>query len=181
MNERASKWVAFVLLVAALVPACGAYGAGGTTPIVVTVDRAEIPTQLGGRFAFQSTITNRGTTASDGLIAHLNVLSLRDGVYVDPEDWSSQRTRFLDAIPAGGSTTITWDMQAVNAGSFGVYVAVVPRLPAVRPPTTGLAVHIAVAERRTLNPGGILPLVLTVPTLLALLTLGLGFRRRTIA
>ena len=181
MNRRASKWVALVTLVAVLVPACGAYGADGIAPVVVTVDRADIATQLGGTFAFQSTITNQGTTGADGLIAHLNVLSLRDGVYVDPEDWSSRRTRFLDSIPAGGSTTITWDMQAVNAGSFGAYVAFVPRLPAARPPTTGLAVHIAVAQRRTLNPGGILPLVLTVPTLLGLVTLGLGFRRRTIA
>ncbi len=64
------------------------------------------------------------------------MLSLRDGVYVDPEDWSSRRTRYLATIPTGGSTTITWKMQAVNAGRFGVYVAVLSRTGASRPPTT---------------------------------------------
>ena len=45
------------------------------------------------------------------------------GVYVDPEDWSSHRTRYLAPISAGGSVTLAWKMQAVNSGSFGVYVA----------------------------------------------------------
>ncbi len=85
----------------------------------------------------------------------------------------------LAQVPAGGSTTITWSMQAVNAGSFGVYVAVISPPPSVSPPTTGKALHIAVAERRTLNPGGILPLALGIPALLGLLTLGLRLRRRT--
>ena len=57
-----------------------------------------------------------------GLIAHLTVVSLHDGVYVDPEDWSSHRTRYLGAIPTGGSAMITWRLQAVNAGTFGIYV-----------------------------------------------------------
>ena len=70
------------------------------------------------------------------LIAHLNVLSLRSGVYIDPEDWSSNRTRYLPPIPAGGSLTLTWRLQAVNAGSIGVYVAVLPQSVAAKPPTT---------------------------------------------
>jgi hypothetical protein len=149
--------------------------AGGLT---VTVDRSRIATPVGHSFVFRSTIENRGPTAASGLIAHLNVLSLRSDVYVDPEDWSSHRTRYLDQIPAGGSTTVTWRMQAVNSGSFGVYVAVLPRSGAPRPPTTGPTIHVDVAEKTTLNAGGILPLALGIPAFLALLTLGLRIQRQ---
>src|SRR2546423_6853173 len=71
--------------------------------ISVRVDRTEISTELGRKFEFRSTIRNVGRTPSEALVAHLNILSLRPGVYVDPEDWSSQRTRYLGSIPARGS------------------------------------------------------------------------------
>lgn len=137
-----------------------------------------ISTELGHKFAFRPTVTNRSFAVASGLIAHLDVLSLHGGVYVDPEDWSSNRTRYLAPIPVGGSTTITWRMQAVNAGSFGVYVAVLPEQGAARPPTTGPTIHVLVAEQKTLNSGGILPLALGIPALLGLAWLGLRVRRR---
>lgn len=146
--------------------------------VEVTVDRSAISRGLGEKFAFTSTITNPGPTAATGLIAHLNVLSLRPGVYVDPEDWAGQRTRYLPPIPAGGSTTITWNMQAVNAGTFGIYVAVLREPVAESPPTTGPTIELTVAKRETLNASGILPLALGMPMFLGVLTLGLRLRRR---
>jgi hypothetical protein len=151
--------------------------AAAAEDVSVQVSRSRIETKLGQKFEFRSTITNRGSTAVRGLIAHLNILSLRNGPYVDPEDWSSSRTRYLGAIPAGGSTTITWHMQSVNAGTFGIYVSVLPESGAARPPTSGPTIHLAVASRRTLNSGGILPLALGIPAFLGLVTLGIRFRR----
>jgi hypothetical protein len=113
-----------------------------------------------------------------GLVAHLNVASLRPGVYVDPEDWSTSRTRYLDPIPAGGTATVRWSLQAVNAGTFAVYVAVLPQDAAGRPPTVGRAVRVTVAERRTLDAGGILPLALGVPAAVGVAAGGLALRRR---
>jgi hypothetical protein len=164
-----------VVLVLGLVLPVGAQAqpASGTS---VSVDRMSISTRLGKKFTFQSTISNRGSSTASGLIAHLNVLSLRPGVYVDPEDWSSNRTRYLAPIPAGGSATVTWRVQAVNAGSIGVYVAVLPRSGVGRP-AVGPTVNVQIAERKTLNSGGILPLALGVPALLGALTLGLRYRR----
>jgi len=147
--------------------------------LAVSVDRTGISTALGHEFVFRSTIENQSATPVSGLIAHLNVLSLRNGVYVDPEDWSSRRTRYLAPIPAGASVTLTWKMQAVNSGSFGVYVAVLPQSGAARPPITGRAVHVSIAHRKTLNSGGTLPLVLGIPALLGALSLGVRARRRT--
>jgi hypothetical protein len=166
------------LLLALAGPAIAAREPGS---VALIVDRTSVSTKLGRSFSFTSTITNRRTVAAGGLIAHLNVLSLRDGVYVDPEDWSSNRTRYLPALPAGGSTTITWKLKAVNAGSFAVYVAVLRPGGTARPPTTGPEIHVAVAERRTLDSGGILPLALGVPGALALLSAGVRIRRRRLS
>ncbi len=143
----------------------------------MTVDRQAISTALGHTFRFRTTIANHGPQAAAGLIAHLNVLSLRDGVYIDPEDWSAQRTRYLAPIPAGGSVMIGWKLHAVNAGRIGVYVTVLTQSGAVQP-TTGPPVRVSVARRTTLNAGGILPLSLGLPALLVALTLGVRAGRR---
>jgi hypothetical protein len=144
--------------------------------VSVGVDRTEIATQLGHKFHFRSTFRNDGPAAASGLIAHLNVLSLHRDVYVDPEDWSSHRTKFLPPIAPGRSLTVTWPMEAVNHGSFAVYVTLVAPDAGGRP-AIGPAVHVAVADRKTLNSGGIVPLALGIPALLGLLTLGLRLRR----
>jgi hypothetical protein len=167
--RRALVAVALLLVTA---PAADAAG-----ELSVSVDRAVVSTRLGQTFEFRSTIANRGTAAASGLIAHLNVLSLRSGAYVDPEDWSSRRTRYLAPIPAGGSTTLTWRLNAVNAGRLGVYIAVLPQSGAPRPPATGPTIRVEIADRKTLDSGGILPLALGIPALLALATLGLRLRR----
>ena len=74
--------------------------------------------------------------------------------------------------------TLTWKIQAVNAGSIGVYVAVLPRRGAAQRPITGPAVHVAIAQRKTLNAGGVLPLALGIPVALGALALVLRARRR---
>jgi len=155
----------------AVVPA--AQAAGG---IAVAVDRTEISTKLGHKFVFHSTIRNRGATPARGLVAHLNVVDLSGNVYVDPEDWSSHRTRYLAPIPAGRSTRLGWRLNAVNAGTIGVYVAVLPRTGAPVPPRTGPTIRVTIRDRRTLNSGGILPLALGIPACLGLIAVGV--RRR---
>ena len=167
-------------LVAAIVAALALADDGGAAQkrASVNVDRTSISTALGHKFVFHSTIANTSGTPLRGLIAHLNVLSLHSGVYVDPEDWSSDRTRYLAPIPARGSVTLTWRMQAVNSGSFRVYVAVLPRSGAARPPVTGPTIRVAIAHRRTINSGGILPLALGIPGFLGGLWLAVRARRR---
>ena len=172
-----------LLVVASTLVAVGVLAFAGTagaasSPVSVAVDRTAISIALGHKFVLRSTIANHGPTAAENLIAHLNVLSLRRGVYIDPEDWSSNRTRYLPPIPAGGSLTLTWKLQAVNAGSIGVYLAVLPQSGAARPPTTGPTVRVSIAQRQSLNSGGILPLVLGIPVLLLVLTVAIRRTRR---
>jgi hypothetical protein len=156
----------------------GAGSAQAAVPDVsVEVDRTHVSAELGQDFSFRSTIRNRGSRPAAGLVAHLNVLSLRPGLYVDPEDWSEDRTRYLAPIPAGGSTAVTWTVTAVNSGALGVYVAVLPSSGAGRP-ITGPTLRADIAERKTIDAGGIVPLALGVPALLGALAVGVRLRRR---
>ena len=146
--------------------------------ISITNDRNAITVKLGHKFAFHSRIENQGARTASGLVAHLNVVDLTGHTYVDPEDWSSHRTRYLQPIPAGAARTVTWPMNAVNAGTIGLYVAVLPRSGAPVRPATSPTVRLRVEDRRTLNSGGILPLALGIPGALGLLALAVRVSRR---
>ncbi|MGH3116892.1 MAG: hypothetical protein ACRDQ2_07215 [Gaiellales bacterium] len=162
-------------LAAGFVVAAGAEAA--VPALSVEVDRTTVATKLGQDFSFRSTITNGGSSPTSGLVAHLNVLSLRPGLYVDPEDWSEARTRYLGPIAPGASRTLQWTVTAVNPGSLGVYVAVFPSSGAGRP-VTGPTVRAAIAERKTIDAGDIVPVAIGVPALLGALALGIRIRRR---
>jgi hypothetical protein len=166
------------LLLAAAIAALALPAAAAAGNLRVANDRTGVATKLGHKFVFHTRIENRGSEAASGLVAHLNVVDLSGHTYVDPEDWSSHRTKFLPTIPAGGSVTVNWPMEAVNHGSFDVYVTLITPDASGKQPAIGPAVHIAVADRKTLNSGGILPLALGIPAALGLLTLGLRYRRR---
>jgi hypothetical protein len=166
------------LAAAAAALASSGVAAGAAQGLSVRVDPLHVTTELGRSVVVRATVANRTPTASGALIAHLNVLSLRSGVEVDPEDWSTHRTRYLGELPAGASRTITWKVHAITTGRIALYVAVIPQAGVNRPPATGRTVQLEVAGRRTLNSGGILPLALGIPALLGLMTGGIRFARR---
>jgi hypothetical protein len=175
MSRRA--FLVAVPLAVVLLPG-GARAAAGNAHVAVSVDRVTISTQLGRKFVIRSTVANRGAAPARRLIAQLNIFSLRKSVYVDPEDWSSSRVRYLPPIRAGGSTTITWRLQAVNGGEFAAWVTVLPEAGGPRAPAIGPAINVAVAQHKTLNSGGILPLALGIPVLLAFASVGVRLKRR---
>jgi hypothetical protein len=147
--------------------------------VTVTNDRTQITTKIGHKFVFNTRIENLGGEPARGLLAHLNVVDLTGHTYVDPEDWSSNRTRYLSPVPAHGATTLTWKLNAVNPGTIGVYIAVLPRSGAPVAPMTGPTVRVRIQDRKTLNSGGILPLALGIPGALGLLGLSVrSWRRR---
>jgi hypothetical protein len=170
--------VSSVVLACAALASSGPAAAASASGVSVTVAPLRIGTELGRNVLVHATFRNNAPSASGSLIAHLNVLSLRSGVEVDPEDWSTHRTRYLGALPAGGSRTITWKVHAINTGKIALYVAVIPQAGLTARPATGRTVQLDVAGRRTLNSGGILPLALGIPALLGLMTGGIQAARR---
>jgi hypothetical protein len=170
-------------LLSLLLAGCGALtlsGVAAAAPqdVGVTVEPLRIRTDIGRNVSVRATFSNRAPTTTGSLIAHLNMLSLQSGVEVDPEDWSTHRTRYLGSLPAGGSRTISWKIHAINKGKIALYVAVIPQAPVNRRPETGRTVQLFVAGRDTLNSQGVLTLALGVPALLGLMTCGINYTRR---
>jgi hypothetical protein len=164
--------------------AAGTIGASAPAPaaaVEVSMDRDQVSARLGESFGLRSTVTNSSPRPREDLVAHLNIVSLKKGVYVDPEDWSSERTQYLGALEPHESIDLSWNVEAVNGGEFAIYVVVVPgrneRAPAARLAASP-AVDVRIEEHKTLNSGGVLPLALGIPALLGLLALGVRIRRR---
>ena len=168
MIARRLRGAAACALAAALVAAAPAAAAPE-----LSMSRARVDTRIGADFRFSATISNPGAAPLEGLIAHLDVVSRDPGVYVDPEDWSSERTRYLPPVAPGASIAVPWTVKAVNAGRFAVYVVVLGR----GRPLAGPALDARVAERRTIDAGGVLPLAVGLPGLLGLTLLGVRARR----
>ena len=166
------------LLVAA--PAAAAQTSATEAPVAVALDRTAVSTALGDSFRFASEIRNTGRTPVSGLVAHLNVVGLSSGIYVDPEDWSEERTKDVPSLGPGESTSISWRVKAVTGGHAAIYVVALPDDPAAGSggPAVSPAMDVRIAESKDLNSGGVLPLALGVPALLGLATLGARRRRR---
>ncbi len=176
------RWLlpaSMVALLALLLMARAAPGAPASAQVsglTVSVSRSEVSTQTGNTFQFTSVITNNGSVASPPLIANLDFVAIDQSTYVDPEDWSPKRTLTVDPIPAGSSATQSWTVKPILKGEVAAYVVVLPN-SAERATAGSLAasaaIHIRVEEHRTLNPGGVLPVVIAVPGVLALVFAGL--------
>ena len=149
-----------------------------TSAIDVSVSRSQVSTGLGDDFGFSTVVTNTTSRPLSGLVAHLNVVGLSSGIYVDPEDWSEERTKNVPALGPGESTTISWSVTAVTGGRAAVYVVVLPEDPARGGLAASPAIDVRIAEAKNLNSGGVLPLALGVPALLGLATIAVRRRRR---
>ncbi len=153
--------------------------AGDAPTWTVALDQQQLSSSLGNRFTFVSTLDNLTDQVRPGTIAYLNVVSMRSDVYVDPEDWSSHRTRFLGDVQPGATTRLTWNVQAVNSGSFVVFV-VVTSATGSDEVVTSPALRVMIADQRRLNPTGILPVVVAVPAVVALGLVWSWRRRRAL-
>jgi hypothetical protein len=166
----------FLLCAAVLTPESAV--ATGAADISVELDRTELSTSIGQRFGFTSTIRNNSDEPMEGVVAHLNVLGLDPDIYVDPEDWSSDRTQFLDPLPAHESARLTWEVQAVSPGDLAIYVTVT-RQEGADDVTASKALRVSVAQARKLNAAAAAPLVIGMPAgVLVLLVLATLRRRR---
>ena len=153
----------------------GAPAAAAKSPIEVSLSRGDVSTRIGESFSFDSEIGNTSGETQSDLVAHLNVAGLSSGIYVDPEDWSEDRTKFLPPLGPGESTTVGWNVKAVTGGRAAIYVVVLPGRsePAVSP-----AMEVQIADTKDLNSDGVLPLALGVPALLGAVALTVRRRRR---
>jgi len=148
--------------------------------IAIDVDVRHV--KVSDKIPFTTTVTNRASETSRPLILAMNIINLKGtGDPVDPEDWSPQRTQYVEALGAGQSATHEWQINAILDGEFVAYMVVLPEPTGpntTSQPVASSAIHLTVAPYTKLNPSGVLPYVIATPVVLILLMVYLFRRRR---
>jgi uncharacterized membrane protein len=182
VRARPAGWApALVVLVAMVVvgpPAGGAPQTAATgQDVTVQLDRSEVSAGPGEKITIESTVRNNGGEPLEGYVAHLNILTTDKSVYVDPEDWSAERTQYLDPLGPGESVTLSWSVRAVTSGPLILFVSVTS--PDSQTVSSSGPLNLTVEGQRVVNAGGVMPLVTWMPaSVLALLVATLVRRRR---
>ena len=130
--------------------------------VLIDLDKTSVEVGVGQGFQFSSTIANTGNQPLTSLVAHLNVVSADGSTYVDPEDWSSDRSQYLDTLAPDATWAPSWDVKAVNSGALILYVAVTTASGADEVVASG-PLRATVTQLRTIDATGVLPVALAVP------------------
>lgn len=151
----------------------------------ITIDMEHQMVKAGDHIIYNTTVTNSGTETSAPLCLAMNIINLdAAGDIVDPEDWSPQRTQYVDGLAAGQSVTHSWRVNAILDGDYLIYMVVIPEPPgqeATSLPVASSGIHLVVTPFTKLNPGGVLPYAIGGPLVLILgIVLLYRMRRRKI-
>jgi ABC-2 type transport system permease protein len=143
-----------------------------------------VQVKTGDELQFQTLVENNGQADSPPLILALNIIKLSSGGdVVDPEDWSPERTQYVDSVVAGDAVRLNWTVEAILKGDYMVYLVAIPEPTgeeATSTPVASSGLHLTVGAFQRLNPAGVLPVVVAVPlgvTVSLLLLVRLRLRR----
>ena len=152
---------------------------GGDLQIAISLDSKTVKT--GDSIDFDTVLTNVGTEKSPPVIAAMNIINLsKTGDVVDPEDWSPERTQYVESLGPNETTKLSWQVNAVLDGNFMVYIVAIPQPGGEGTSTQAVAsrgLHLSVTKFTSLNPSGVLPFAVGVPIVVVLAILVL-FRLR---
>jgi len=145
-------------------------------PLDISIDMEFAVVNAGDPVMFNTAISNTSDDRSQPLIVAMNIINLdSQGDVVDPEDWSPQRTQYVGPMVPGQSVDLSWRVNAILDGDYMVYMVLIPEpngLQATSRPIASSGIHLTVEPFTRLNPGGVLPIVIAIPTLLMA---GVGF------
>ena len=172
---RITRAIGISALLASLLtaPVARAYALQGEGPgsgdLQITIDGDYMQVKTGDRVEFNTIVTNHGAQASPPLIVAMNVINLdASGDVVDPEDWSPQRTQYVESLAPGQSADMHWIINTILEGDYMVYMVLIPEPDGpsnTSHPVSTSGIHLTVAPFTRLNPGGVLPFVVGIPLL----------------
>jgi ABC-2 type transport system permease protein len=152
------------------------------TNLQIAIDKTSVVVKTGDNVKFHTMVTNSGMQATPPLIVAMNIINLDStGEVVDPEDWSPERTQYLESIVPGASAKQSWTLNTVLSGNYMVYMVLIPtpgKDKATSQPVTSKGIHVRVKEFMRLNPEGILPFAIGIPVTLVLIMLAITQLRR---
>jgi uncharacterized repeat protein (TIGR01451 family) len=147
----------------------------------ISIDADVMTVKTGDTIEYNTLVTNNGSETSAPLIVAMNIINLdAKGDVVDPEDWSPQRTQYIDSLASGESANLHWIINTILDGDYMVYMVLIPAPTSQDTTSQAIAtsgIHLTVTPFTRLNPGGVLPYVIGAPVLL-LAIIYFVYRRR---
>ncbi len=130
---------------------------------------------MGDHMRFWSTITNRGPTALEGMVAWISLVEIDPGNEqpVDLEDWSAHKAITGASLGPGQSLQTGWPMRLIKGGDYRVVVSVTDR--GGRQVYTSPTSQFHVRQKPVIQGGRVLPVAASVP----LLIIGMMIFRKT--
>lgn len=151
----------------------------------IAIDMDHTVVKAGDPIFYNTRVTNTGTAAAPPLVVAMNIINLdAQGEIVDPEDWSPERTQYVESLAPGQSAELAWRVNAILDGDYMVYMVVIPTpagTEATSLPVASSGIHLTVTPFTRLNPGGVLPYAIGGPLVLLLgILVVYRLRRRSI-
>ena len=174
MLKRGTAVVGLVLLLAfpTAVPVLARDTLKTESGLQITIDKDYVVVKTGDKVEYNTVITNIGSTASAPLIVAMNLINLdAKGDIVDPEDWSPQRTQYLEGLAPGESASLSWIINTILDGDYMVYMVLIDAPTSTETtshPVASSGIHLTVTPFTRLNPLGVLPYAIGGPVLLGL-------------
>jgi len=151
----------------------------------ITIDLDYTVVKTSDKVEFNTMVTNNGPEVSPPLIVAMNIINLdAKGEVVDPEDWSPQRTQYIEQLAPGQSASQAWIINTILDGDYMVYMVLIPQPDSqatTSQPVASSGIHLTVTPFTRLNPGGVLPYAIGGPiVLVAAMFIIYRLRRRQI-
>ena len=141
---------------------------------IISIDSEYKLLKTGDKAEFNTVVTNNSPEASPTTIMAMNIINLDEaGDVVDPEDWSPERTQYINSLAPGKSADLEWTLNPILEGEFMVYMVLIPQPASAETTTHPVAssgIHLTVTPFTRLNRGGVLPLAIIEPILLLAIT-----------
>ncbi len=170
-----------LFVIACLIFSLGSSPVSAASDLQIDIDMDYTVVKTGDKVEFNTLVTNNDSEVSPPLIVAMNVINLdAKGDVVDPEDWSPQRTQYIDSLGSGESTNLGWIINTILDGDYMVYMVLIPApssTESTSQPIASSGIHLTVTPFTRLNPGGVLPYVIGAPLLLMIVII-LVYRRR---
>lgn len=133
---------------------------------------------MGDHLRFWSTITNKGSTPIQGMVAWISLVEIDQGNEqpVDLEDWSAHKAVAGASLEPGKSLQTDWPMRLIKGGDYRVVVSVTDR--GGNRVFTSPTVQFHVRQKPMLQSSRVLPVAAGVPVLFLGLLLVLKRRQR---
>jgi hypothetical protein len=177
--------IAYILLSLGASPMIAQEATSEQSSLQIDIDLDYQMVRAGEPIFYNTVVTNIGKDASPPLTVAMNIINLDAlGEVVDPEDWSPQRTQYIESLAAGASASLAWRVNAILDGDYMVYMVAIPKPDgeeATSQPVASSGIHLTVAPFTRLNPGGVLPYAIGGPIIVAAIIYFVSrFRRREI-